>query len=268
MAALLETRFVRLLRPLLDVAPERLRSLLTERGLGWVEDPSNRDMTALRARLRHARGDPSGTGEGSTAVARAACRVGVYRARRDRRVAEILAERATIRPEGYAVLSPGPIEPEALAALMRIIAGAPHAPPIDRVAALAHALGPATLGGVRIVPAGRMGAGWLLVREIRAMAGAVAARRDAIWDRRFRLIATPADGCAADLALGALGPDATRFRNRNGPPALILQSLPALRLGGIPLAVPHLGVGDPAWRLIFDPRNPAAAAPFLTLCPT
>jgi tRNA(Ile)-lysidine synthase len=43
MAALSETASVRLLRPLLGVAPAQLRAVLMERGLGWAEDPTNAD---------------------------------------------------------------------------------------------------------------------------------------------------------------------------------------------------------------------------------
>lgn len=272
MPALLETRFVRLLRPLLDIASVRLRALLAARGISWIEDPSNRDKAAQRSRLREARADPSGTGEGTRAVALAAHAAGEYRAERDRAVAQVLAERATIRPEGYAALTPGPIEPEALAALVRTIAGAPFAPPIDRVAALARALRPATLGGVRIAPAGRLGAGWLLVRERRAMQGPVRARPNVVWDGRFRLAGGPPDAypphgsahdqCGGGLAIGSLGADTVRFRNRHGLPTLVLHGLPALWKDGMLLAVPHVGLGDPRWHLLFDPRNCAAGAPF------
>ncbi len=262
MPALVESRFVRLLRPLLDVSPDRLRALLMARGVAWIEDPSNRDPRALRSRLREARADPDGTGEGTHAVASAAREAGNVRAGRDRAIALTLAERATIRPEGYAVLTPGPIDPWALAALFRTIAGATYAPPIDRVAMLARSMRPATLGGVRIVPAGRLGAGWLMVRESRAMEGSVGARPDVIWDGRFRLACIP-DGTGDGFVVGALGADAAWFRNRTGPPTLVLHGLPALRLGGSVMAVPHIGVGDPRWRLLFDPRNCAAGAPFV-----
>ena len=239
-------------------------------------------------------------------MAQAAREAGMCRAARDEVVARVLAERATIRPEGYALLSPGPIEAEALAALLRCIAGAAHAPPIDRVALLARAPRPATIGGVRIVSAGRLGAGWLLVREPRAMRAAVPARRDAVWDGRFRLAAWPPDGSGSERlgselsaetstpvarlacargalqpgtwdaqtfatgrlgTLGPLGADAVRFRTRDGPPSVVLHGLPALRTDGMLIAVPHIGVGDPRWRLLFDPRNCAAGAPFLPGAP-
>ena len=318
MAALRETSFVRLLRPLLDVAPGRLRDYLTARGIAWVEDPSNRDPAARRVRLRMARDDPAGTGEGTLAVAEAARRAGIARAERDRAIAHILAQRASFHPEAFALITPGPIDPEALSALLRTIAGAPFAPPIDRVAVLARNPGPATIGGVRVMAAGHLGRGWLLIRERRAMEAPVAARCGAVWDGRFRLTAAPpgalplpndspcsvragpaglpdpagvfeaaaiaADRAGADpdshvgveepavggahehegrgLTLGALDEDAITFRDRTSLPAAILHALPAVRLDGEILAVPHIGIGDPRWHIVFDPRNRAAGAPF------
>jgi tRNA(Ile)-lysidine synthase len=268
MPALLERSQLRLLRPLLGIAPGRLREYLTARAVDWIEDPSNNDPGTLRGRMRAFRADPCGLKEGTIAIGDAARVAGFRRATRDMAVAEILAERATIRPEGYAVLTPGPIDPEALAALLRTIAGARHAPPIDRVAVLARSLRPATLGGVRLVPAGRLGAGWLLVRETRAMGDAVPAYRGAVWDGRFRLVDGPPEAllsnCAdlGTLTLGALGRDAARFRNRVGPPALVLHGLPALRMGEAVVAIPQIGIGDKRWRVLFAPRNCAAGAPF------
>jgi tRNA(Ile)-lysidine synthase len=261
MAALVETRSVRLLRPQLDFPPHRLRSYLTERGVCWVEDPSNRDPHALRARLRAARDDLGETPESTEAIARATRTAGTHRAKLDQSVAATLARRVSILPEGYAILSPGPIEPEALAALFRTIGGAAYTPPIDQIAPLARDPVPATLGGVRIAPAGRLGPGWLLIRENRAVSPAVGVVPNVIWDGRFRLTGRPPD-VGAEFMLGALGADATRFGSRKGLPALILQVLPAVRSGTTIVAVPHIGVGDSRWTLTFDPRNPASSAPF------
>lgn len=264
MAALVETRFTRLLRPLLDVPPAWLRTFLMERGMAWVEDPSNRDQTARRARLRALGADADGTGDGTAAVAAAARAAGLGRAAEDARIAAILAERVTFRPEGYALLTPGPIAPAALAALLRTIAGSAHAPPLDRTAALARDPRPATLWGTRIMAAGRWGPGWLVMRETRAMADAVAARPGAVWDGRFRLRAAPeGDITEPGATFGPLGADAARFRDRRGPPAAIAHGLPAVRRDGRVIAVPHMGFGDTRWAVLFDPRNPAACAPFV-----
>ncbi len=263
MPGVAETRFARLLRPLSRVPPGDLRTFLTAQGVGWIEDPSNRDPAAQRARIRMGLGDSDGNADGTSAVAAAVRVAGEARARRDGAIAACLAARASIRPEGYAVLSPGPIDPEALAALLRTIGGAAYAPPIERVAALARALAPATLGGVRILAAGRLGPGWLLAREPRSMAPRVGGGlNNASWDGRFRLVGHPGGAGAGQAMLGALGDAAARFNDRRGPPAAVLRTLPAIWIGPDLTAVPHLGFGDPAWRLVFDPRHPAAGAPF------
>ena len=52
MAALVEHRAARLLRPLLAVPRARLTATLQERGIGWIDDPSNEDRRFERVRVR------------------------------------------------------------------------------------------------------------------------------------------------------------------------------------------------------------------------
>ena len=208
MAGLVELPTVRLLRPLLGVPPGALRALLETKGIGWVEDPSNRDPRALRVRLRLLAGDRDGPG--AARVAEAAAVAGAAREAAETQAADMLAHAASLRPEGFAVLAGAAIPPAALAALIQAIGGAPYPPAPDAVAGLAARPAPATLGGVRLLPAGRLGPGLLLVREIAAMAPPVPGFPGAVWDGRYRLArdATPPAG----TTLGPLGEDATRFR--------------------------------------------------------
>ncbi len=260
-----ETARVALLRPLLATPPVRLRATLSAAGLAWHTDPSNANPAFLRARLRIARADSDGNGIATAALAEAARAAGLRRAAEERARAELLAARATIRPEGYALLTPGPIAPAALAALLRALSGAEFAHAESRVAALAVAPTPATLAGIRLLPAGRLGPGWLLVREEEAMAAPVPASPGARWDGRFRLAAAakPPPG----TKLGALGAaDAARLRHLSPLPAAILATLPALRLREELVAVPHLGYPDLSQcaraPVLFGPNEPAAGAPF------
>ena len=267
MPAIAELAALRLLRPLLGIPPGRLRATLRAADLAWVEDPSNRDQRALRPRLRAALNDPAGTGPEIAALCRAAQAAGEARAGRDAAVAAALAARAAIHPEGFAILSPGPIEPEALAALLQAIAGAPFPPPARAVARLAAAPRPATLAGVRLLPAGRLGEGLLVVREAAALGPPVAARPGAVWDGRFRLSAgaDPPPGAT----IGAAGPDAGRLRQRPGLPTAVLQTLPAVRCGNLLVAVPHMRYPDrkacAAVPISFIPPRPVAGAPFLAV---
>ncbi len=240
MPALTETAGVRLLRPLLAVPPGRLRATVAARGLAWVEDPSNADPAAQRARLRAARADHDGDGPLTRAAVRAAACRGAARAAADHSVAAVLARRVSVAAQGFAVMTPGALPAAALAALLRVLGGADWPPPAAAVAALAASPRAGTLGGVRVLPAGRVApGGWLLVREAAAMAPPVAARPGVAWDGRFRL---QIEGTAATGAtLGALGSDAARFRGSLGLPTAVLRTLPAVRAGDDLVAVPHLG---------------------------
>ncbi len=235
MAALVETAQTRLLRPLLDLPPGRLRATLRVRDIPWVEDPSNSDPASLRARLRIEAADPDGAGPEIAASAAAAAAAGMERAAAERAAAAWLAHHAEIRPEGYALVAAGPWHPIATGALLRLIAGAERAPSSRAVARLAAAPRACTLGGVRIMPAGRWRpGGWLLCREAAA-----------IDDTRFRVFG------------------ATRPRGRL--PAAVQRTLPAPRaVAGPPEgpdAPPRQQVST-AMGFVFAPPVPAACAPF------
>jgi tRNA(Ile)-lysidine synthase len=240
MPALAESADMRLLRPLLTVAPGRLRATLRARGVAWVEDPSNADPAALRARLRAALADPDGDGDATRDASAQAVSHGRARAAEDRAIACLLASKVRVFPTGHALLAPGALPPAALAALLRMLAGAEFAP--SQVASLAAAPRPATLGGVRLLAAGRRHSGWLLVREAAAMAAPVSARDGAVWDGRFRLFAP--GSLPDDAMFGALGEDAAALRSRSDLPSAVLRTLPCLRVGLRVAAVPHLGVHD------------------------
>lgn len=265
MPVLAERARVRLLRPLLSVPPVRLRATLRAAGLDWVEDPSNADLATLRARLRAARADPEGTGPATQAAVAATVASGLARARTEWATAAALARRVCLYPEGYALLTPGALPEAALAALLRGVGGADWAPAPAQVARLARAPCAGTLGGVRLLPAGRLCPGaWLVVREAAAMAPPVPAQPGATWDGRFRLDAVAA--LPAGLELGALGVAASGLRRYASLPAVVLQTLPALWRDGVLVAAPALGYPDTSWcrncRIEFTPPSPVAGVPF------
>jgi len=261
---------IRVLRPLLGVAPAAVRDWLRAQRVAGVEDPSNEKLAALRPRLRALRADRAGDGFATRALVAAARVAGERRAAREREIAGWLAEHAELRPEGFAILPPGPLPADVLASLIRWVAGAAFPPPEDQVAALAAAPRAATLAGARLMRAGRLGrglleGGWLLLREAAAMAPAVPAEVGAVWDGRFRLAAD----IGADAELGGLGAASAGFRRRGGLPSAVLATLPALWREGRLLAVPHLDFPDAAARermkLLPAMASPAVADPFVTM---
>ncbi|WP_428391388.1 tRNA lysidine(34) synthetase TilS [Lichenicoccus sp.] len=239
MAAIAETNDLRLLRPLLGIDPARLRHTLQAMGLDWVEDPSNRDVRALRTRLRSELADNPALAADLRAEARAA---GNRRADHDAAQAALLAGSAMLRPEGFALLPRGLLPPRALAALLRTIAGAAHAPPAASVEALTRRPRLATLGGARLLPAGRLGAGWLVVREASQVQGPIMAAPGVFWDRRFRL-------CAQAVPKGAT----IAARRHPGLPARVGAVMPAL--------LDAAGDVCAGARFELVPPSPATAAP-------
>jgi tRNA(Ile)-lysidine synthase len=262
MAPVVETPSLRLVRPLLGVPPEMLRDLLRSLGIGWVEDPSNRNPAASRTRIRESLA--AATQADRASVLANVHAAGLARGEAERLRAARLAERLSIFPQGYAVLSPGPVDADLLSALIRGLTGAAYP---ERGAALARLSGGrlrGTLGGLRFMPAGRHGAGTLVVREEAALQGPVAAVPGAVWDGRFRLESDTALPEGAEIA--ALGKDAALFRGRSRLGSAILGCLPAVRIAGELACVPHLGYfngwTNRALRLSLCPPTPVAGAPF------
>lgn len=245
----------RLLRPVLAILPARLRATLRHAGVGWVEDPSNADLATPRARLR------AGPVLDPLVAARLAADAGRHGAARSSLEAGTAARLATveIHPEGYAHVML-PLTPAALSALIWTLSGAGYPPATRAIAQFEAGLHPATLHGVRIARAGRLGPGWLIGREAAAMEPPVPAGGK--WDRRYRLAAAAPEGAT----LGALGNDAAKLRRLAPLPSFLVRTLPTLRRDGAILAVPHLRYPDAeACRsvpLLFCPARPAAPAPF------
>jgi len=268
MASIVETDGLRIVRPLLGVAPGRLRATLTARGLNWVEDPTNENPVYLRARLRAGLADSEGDGAAVGALVEGSATAGLARAADEAAAAAALAVVADIRPEGFAILRAGAVPPLALGRLIRFIGGAAYLPASAGLADLAANPRPAVLHGVRLLPAGRLGPGLLVVREAAAMAAAVPAVDGAVWDGRFRLDA--ASRWAVEALFGAVGDAAAALRRASELPAVVLRTLPAIWHDGVLVSVPHIsypersaGASMAVWPC---PPNPVAGAPFNAPC--
>lgn len=268
MAALVERPSVRLLRPVLDVPPRRLRAFLIKTGAEWVEDPSNTDRRATRPRIRSLRLDRDGAGSATFALSASAGADGRRRSHEETVLIAAIASQVTIRPEGFAVIESGRIPALVLARVIAAIGGSAWPLPRRGVAELANAPRPATIGGVQLTAAGRFGGGWLAVREARAMAAPVPAVAGAVWDRRFRMLQAGGDGLGG-LTLGALGQDAARLRDRSDLSFAIMRTLPAVRRGDRLVAVPHLDWPDPQsaarFGCAFAPAHPLGPPAFVPI---
>jgi tRNA(Ile)-lysidine synthase len=265
MPTLRETHNVRLLRPLLGWPPERLRQYLIDKNVSWVEDPSNASHRAQRGRLR-SRGAKRAA-SAVPALSRAAILAGERRAATERDVAAWLGAHAEISPLGYALIPAGPLPVAVLSALIQMISGAVYPPASSQIAPLAARPLAATVAGVMMRPAGRMGDGWLLVREEAAIGPPASLAPGVLWDGRFRLHGESA-ALPKSWFIAQLGRDAASLRRRTALPSLVLRGLPCIRIGWggeeTLAAVPHIGYtiysAAEALRLQFYPARPAACA--------
>lgn len=169
-------------RPLLGNRREELRAFLRGRGMGWVDDPSNRDMAYERARTRAA-----GVAIGKEEIAHAARE----RVALSERVATLVRKKAALVAPGLVRLAPEfataekDTAIEALRTLLAVIGGADHLSDAGRTAALLarlHRPLRATLS--RCVADVRRG-GIFLYREGRSLPAPMPLRHATVWDRRF-----------------------------------------------------------------------------------
>lgn len=216
-SAVTERAWCRVLRPLLDVPPERLRARLRREGQAWIEDPSNGNTEFGRVRVRQARASLAAEGLSAARLQETLRHLGRARQALEAGTSELLGSAVSLHAAGFAWVETEAIrraEPElglrALAAVLAAIGGTDYPPRLDRLERLHEALGRddlergRTLGRCRLV---RTGARLLVCREAAAVEGPLAllAGGTYVWDGRFRIEAS--DTCPEGVTVGALGQD-------------------------------------------------------------
>lgn len=256
---------VTLVRPLLDVGKDRLVATLEERGLRWLEDPSNENTDFERVRLRRAAPLLAALGLENSHLALAARRLG-----RARHALELAARSAfddVIDVHGglfatadRAALSryPEELRLRVLSRTLRAFGGSAPSPRLSQIEQLAGDLdrgqtGARTLGGC-VVSAGRRTlrvyreAGRSELPIIRLRAG-----QTATWDDRFEVAYAGSDRLPAtggrEITVRALGDDAhatlARMSGKSPLPFGAARGLPSFWHGGDLVAVPPLSFAEP-----------------------
>jgi tRNA(Ile)-lysidine synthase len=250
-SAVTERPQCRLLRPLLDVPPERLRARLRREGQLWIEDPSNRNAEFGRVRVREARALLAAEGLSAPRLEETLRHLGRARQALEAGTSALLARAVSLHPAGFAWVDAEAIrgaEPElslrALAAVLATIGGSDYPPRLERLERLRDALGSddlergRTLGGCRLV---RTGARLVVCREVAAVEGhlALSPGRTYLWDGRFRI--EVANACPEGVTVGALGQD----RRELPPEALArLRRLPSLARPSLAALRDRIGLAE------------------------
>jgi tRNA(Ile)-lysidine synthase len=252
---------LKLARPLLAFAHDRLIATLTARKQSWITDPSNENDRFARVQMRNLMPALSEAGITHTRIAAAATHLRRAREAIDTAVAALIASAVELSPCGYGLVStrrfqeaPSEIALRALARLVEAMGGGEYPPRFEQTEAALAWLSPAasaprgrTFGGCRLErrPDGRI----LIAREESGL------ERDArpeplkpgqavLWDRRYLITLSQAPG-AATLELRHLGTAGVKAVDKAMlppvEPHLIAATTPGLWRAGRLVAAPLLG---------------------------
>lgn len=255
MAERTELAGTRWLRPMLSVDRQSLRKLLTARGIGWAEDPSNEDTRFDRVRARRALDALVPLGLTAERLAETAGRLAEDRVVLAGLVGDLTAKGRRWGAFGEAWLDPRALAnaPRTLAArmlgdILRRISGCCYPPRRRSIDGLLDRLEMADFPGATLSGCvlRRRSGQLLLYREAAAQEHRLTAADGVVWDRRWRISLECDRGNGSEVgALGAAGLVALRDVDWEGPqdwataPAALRQTVPALWQGDTLLAVPH-----------------------------
>lgn len=283
MAPVVETRHVRIMRPLLTISANRLVVTLEEYDAAPVQDPSNKDPHYARVRMRELSDTFGREGMTPRRLAVTAAHAARARSAAEGSTAKLLAQAVLLYPQGYAQVQREPLKnaPEevslrALARILTTVGGNGYPPRMERLVRLYDWIlsnpekGGKTLAGCRILAKDRS---YLVCREPAAAKEVTFARGDIFWDGRFRMQFRPR-GQGEVRRLGREGwrkiaADAPNLR-KSSIPAAVKVSLPAIWSEKEVECVPHLGyfrvkekkASSFRHTVCFAPRQPLVPARF------
>lgn len=249
---------LRLLRPLLGVSRAALRAWLASQDLPFAEDPSNGDPRFERIRIRAALPALAALGLTAERLGTTAARLGRAAQALQVTTRALAAKAVTLRPEGVALIDPAALDGQPEEIVMRLwrrvfaVLGVVTPPRDAALAAFATAVvrGPArTLAGVRVGPAGRLGAGLLATRESAAPPKPLGlkAGQTTTFDGRFRV--TLARSCLPGLLqLAGRAPAPPPFDRL---PLAVRRALPVLNRDGVTLWPALDGAANAPFRAVF-----------------
>lgn len=260
------------IRPLLGTRRAALRSYLKALGVGWIDDPSNEDLSFDRVKARKALEQLSDVGidvEGLSAVAanmaQASAALNFQTFQVMREIGQTNAGGVVISAQGWNAQTTE-IKRRLLLRAIKWITNAEYAP---RHGAVAHAMQAISGGSGATVDGCQIGVSqgdiWIFreyqaVRDLRVPLGA-------LWDGRWRLSTTvPMDVPTHGLEMRALGPQGLLQCpdwRATGRPHASLQASPAIWSGDNLIAAPVAGYGQ-NWYAEIDGGEESFFAALLT----
>jgi tRNA(Ile)-lysidine synthase len=256
-------RDLKIARPLLGFAHDRLTATLAARGQRWLTDPSNANDRFARVKVRNAADALKAAGLTNERIAAAAAQLARARQAIDAAVAALIAAAVDVAPWGYALVdverlaaAPREVALRTLARLIEVVGGSAYPPRFEQTEAaldwLVARAAPAgrTLGGCRIA---RRDGQVLVTREAAALAKEapdllIEPGGAGLWDARFWVAVPQSARAAVEVRpLGVAGLKAAGSGACLPPvePRRIAAALPALWRENRLVAAPLIGfAGD------------------------
>lgn len=277
-SAVVELPAARLLRPLLNVPPERMRDFLRRQRQPWIEDPSNEDPAFARNRLRRVIPELAAGGISTEGLCTLARHGAMVRETGEAAAIALLAEACSVHPAGAAVLDRNALlaaprwqAAEALARLVTTVGGRTWPPARSKVERMLTMVledavrVSATLAGCRLEVDGER---VRVFRELRGLPPPRSIARDEAvhWDRRFAFRFATARGYKKNFILQSVM-DATSHKTKENHlilrerltfPASVRSSLPVVCVDGAIAVLPIFGQSrrgsDPDSEVTIDVR--------------
>lgn len=238
---------IALIRPLLSFPKERLKQTLVDRGLPWIEDPSNKAEQYDRVKVRQLLANPPLEGFRAERLAATAARLRRTRDALEFYENEWLKSCVTPLDDGSLLFDAGAVDsaPEeivlrGLSSMLRYVSGAHYVPRAEKLQRLAEAImSPGfegyTLYGVQVASSGESGLAFF--RELRAAEGRIPAEDGNCWDNRFEISAR------SDIARLEIGPLGQKGWEQ------VIRKWPEVRGIALPYAAKL------AWPVVYDGEN-------------
>ncbi|MEM6939637.1 MAG: tRNA lysidine(34) synthetase TilS [Pseudomonadota bacterium] len=237
-------------RPLLRSRRAILRSYLTERGISWIDDPSNEDARFDRVRIRKALEILEPLGVDADVLSEVANHMLEARKALDwqtflasKHIATIEAG-AVVLDETILRLQPDEIQRRLMVKAISWVGSAVQPPRMQAVANLMEALRNGQAGTVCGCHVRRIAARIWIFRELNAVQDLTAATH-MFWDRKWEMVPLAPAEHAPDLRVRSLGMDGLEqcpdWRD-TGLPHVVLLSTPSIWRGDELIAAPHAGV--------------------------
>lgn len=254
---------VTLVRPLLNVTKLQLMATLRERGINWIEDPSNQSQAFERIKARKLLADPPLEGLTPQRLSATASRLGRTRDALRFYEEQWLQEAVDFHLAGYARLrmtsmtvAPLEIILRGLTSVLRFAGGGHYGPRFEKLERLYNALtadafSGCTLGGAQFT-VGKNNDTWITRESSETHAMAIG-RDGCFWDNRYD-VSWPNNSIKSDntLKVNALGlghvaqvmnslEAAGNSEKLKGLPKVVIAAMPAFFDKQGLIAVPHLG---------------------------